>query len=191
MIKFHQGFPYLLRCYILLVFYLPIYLWGWEVSKDDHLSLGQAYGEITATSICILSLTLPNLFFVSGYAASIPIISHIINAILFYVVIISILILEYPTAVMIMNSFAGVHVLWSLSSHLKGAARRGLVMGSMVSRACKVLCFIIPWIHYASGPPLVLATRDIVFVSMTVELIGMLFNLLNALTLGIGITLFT
>lgn len=190
MLKFHAGFPYLLRCYVLVVFYLPAYLWKWEVGDQDHLSLGQAYGDLLLTSICLFSLLLPNLFFISAYSASLPILCYLINAILFYLAILSVLILEYPMATMLMGSFGSIHVLWSLSVHLRGASHRSLVMGSMVSKVCKFLCLVIPWFHYSLGPPLMLPARDIVFISMTVELLGMVFNVLNALTLGVGKTLF-
>lgn len=190
MLEFHKGFPYLLRCYVLLVFYLPIYGLKWEVSKEDHLSLGQAFGEIGVTFVFLLSLLLPNAFFVSGYSASIPVITSLINGVLFYCAIIGVLVLEYPSAVMLMNSFASVHLLWSLSLHLKGSASRSVVMGGMVRRVCKCLCLLVPWVHYLLGAPLMLPPRDIVFVSMTLEIVGMLFNLLNALTLGLGKTMF-
>lgn len=190
MIKFHKGFPYLLRCYVLLVFYLPIYGLKWEVSKDDHLSLGQAYGEIGLTSVFLFSLLLPNAFLVSGYSASVPVISSLVNGILFYCAIVGVLILEYPSAVMLMNSFASVHLLWSLSLHLKGSGCRSVVMGGMVRRACQFLSLLVPWVHYLLGAPLMLPPRDIVFVSMTLEITGMLFNLLNQLTLGLGRSMF-
>lgn len=190
MIQFHHGIPHLLKCYILLVFYLPVHLWGLEVSKDDHLSLGQAYGDLVVTSAVLASLLLPNLFFFTGYVASIPIISRVINALVCYLALTSLLVLEYPSAVMIVCCFGSVHILWSVALHLKGTRSRSLVMGGLVCSSCKVFCALIPWAHYISGPPLMLQARDVIFVAMSTEIIGMGLNLLNAVSLGVSKDLF-
>lgn len=190
MIQFHHGIPHLLKCYILLVFYIPVHLWGLEVSKDDHLSLGQAYGDLFVTGVVLVSLLLPNLFFFSGYVASIPIISRVLNALIAYVALVGLLVLEYPSAVMVTGCFGSAHIFCSVAIHLKGTRSRSLVMGGLVCNSCKALCVLMPWLHYISGPPLMLQARDIIFVAMSTEIIGMALNLLNAVSLGVSKDLF-
>lgn len=190
MLGFHHGLPHTLRCYVLLVFYVPVHLWKLEESALDHLTLGQAYGDLMALSVVLVSLLLPNALFVSGYIASVPLIARVANAAVVYTALVSLLVLEYPTAVMLVSCLGCVHVLWTMAAHLRGTRARSLVMGGLVRGACMASCAVLPWLHYLLGPPLMLQPRDLIFAAMSVEIVGYAINLVNAVTLGAAGSLF-